>query len=134
VRTEGALAALESLRQELADLHSEVGKRRDAAYLRVFDRHNVTRWAVVSTPGDRWFSLEVDLGFSLDHFEEGTDDAEVQALLRRYVEGAAAYVNGGADELRTGRFGNRPLKIATTDGELVLRRSVLNTVKHFFRR
>src|SRR6185437_11521899 len=80
-KASGVAALLTSLRPDVNGVLSELGTRRDFAYLRLSASTEPDRWAVVSTPGDRWFALEVDGGFSVLHFEEDTADVDVETLL-----------------------------------------------------
>jgi hypothetical protein len=79
---------------------------------------------VVSTPGDRWFSLEIDGGFSSDHLEEETPDSEVMERLGVYVDLASDYVEKGAQVLSSSGLGRHSVRLTRTSGdEIVLRRS-----------
>ncbi len=57
------------------------------------DRAAYISW---SSRADRWFSLNIDGGYSVNHFEEDTPEAEVEALLKGYVEAAVAYVTASS--------------------------------------
>jgi hypothetical protein len=89
-----AMELLDSLRPAAIGLSSEIGYRGGAAFLRMWQSSRPGRWAVIWTPGDRWFSLEVDGGYALDHFEEDTPDEGARQLLSKYVDVALAYVLG----------------------------------------
>lgn len=102
----------------------ELGTRGDVAFLRLASGTAPLRWAVVSTPGDRWFSLEVDGGFSLDYFEEGTSDEDGRAILTRYVDYALQYVAGNAVHSRRGSLGIPELELVTERESVRLRRSL----------
>ena len=109
MRTAEAMAALTALPPGGTQASAELGTNGDAAYLRLESRETPGRWAVVSTPGDRWFSLEVDGGFCLDYFEEDTPDADAEALLARYVEYATQYLSGRGVGARRNFLGLREL-------------------------
>lgn len=70
MRTSEALAVLASMRPEVDNIEIELGQRGNTAYLQVSSRKDPTRWAAVWTPGDAWFSLDVDGDFSYNYFEE----------------------------------------------------------------
>lgn len=126
---EYAMAVLKSVRPESSEISSDFGQRGDAAYLRMWKVTQPERWAVVSSPGDRWFSLDVDGGFSLDYFEEDTPNDEVSRLLHRYVDLALQYLRDGATPYRTGKLGFPSLKMSTYEGAVVLRRSLVTNLK-----
>ena len=93
------------------------------------------REAVVSTPGDRWFSLEVKAGFSSDVFEEGLTDGEIADLLADYWEFALSYVINAGVRQRKSRFGFERLEIQRPDGEaLTLRKPFGRSLSRFGRR
>jgi hypothetical protein len=92
------------------------------------------RWAVVSSPGDRWFSLDVDGGFSLDHFEEDTPGEDVHQILSRYLELALRYLRDQPMPYPQGMLRLRVIKISTDDGDFVLRRSIVGELKSLFKR
>ncbi|WP_022878300.1 hypothetical protein [Microbacterium sp. B19] len=88
-----ALAALEELVGEYPDLESETGLSDGDAFVRLSAGE---RWAIVSTPGTRWFSVRVDTGHRarLDDATSTRDEAFM--LLRTYVAVGVAYVRGEA--------------------------------------
>jgi hypothetical protein len=124
MNTDAVEGLLASLRPQATDITCELGRRADAGYLRLFKPTEPERWAVVSSPGDRWLSLDVDGDFSLDHFAEGMTDDEMSRGLHRYVELALLYLRGEVRQERSGKLRLQVLKIETTEGEVVLRRSV----------
>jgi hypothetical protein len=128
LRTPAALDLLTSIRPDSSDISSEIGQRGDAAYLRICTTGEPDRWAVVSSPGDRWFSLEVDGGFSLDHFEEDTPDGDADRRLREYVDAAVQYLRTGAATRRTRIFGIPTLTISTEQGDVMLRKSLTGVI------
>jgi len=133
LRTEATLAFLEASRPGTAEASSEIGQRGDAAYLRMESTSDPERWAVVWSPGDRWFSLDVDGGFSLDHFEEDTPDSDVHRILQEYIEVGLRYLREGATPITSRRLGLPALKISTAQGDVVLRRSLVADLKSIFR-
>lgn len=92
-----ALAALDELVGEYPDLLSETGLSDGDAFVRLSAGE---RWAIVSTPGTRWFSVRVDTGHRarLDDATSTRDEAFM--LLRTYVAVGAAYARG--DVVRAG--------------------------------
>jgi hypothetical protein len=114
---------------------SERGIRDDVSVLRISkDRSSDGRWIVISTPGDRWFSVQTDGGFALNHFEEDTPDDFVADLLGRYVAIGIAYLNGGSYVSRPGRLGLRVLHVEVDGEAYELRRYIVSEIKSFFRR
>lgn len=101
---------------------ADAGINEGRAYLRIASDDG--RWAVVNTPGDGWFALDVEHGFSLDHFEEETAADDVIHLLEKYIRVAEAYVGGEAVEESTRRGYVRAIRVETIDGEFRLRRSL----------
>jgi len=97
VRMEWALSTMRNLTgNHQVSIEQSVGTKGYVAMLEVHGTGDNRRHAVVSTPGDMWFSLDVDGGFSLDHFEEETSRQDVRQLIERYYEIAIAYVMNGA--------------------------------------
>ena len=130
---EATLGVLRSL-APAADIHrSELGMRRDAAYLRIAVTEDDTRWAVLCSPGDRWVSLETEGGFSLDHFEEGISDADIRRILGDFMSLATAYLDGHHRIERRGRLGIPVLIVDSADGPAELRRSIAREIRDFFR-
>lgn len=128
VNTSDTLAYLGELRVELADLPTEIGTRGDAAFLKLWSSTESERWAVVSSPGDRWFSLEVNGGFSLDYFEEETEESDARSLIRRNVALAQEYVRG--DTQPTDRpWRPSVLSLNLADDEYQLHRSLSYEIK-----
>ncbi|MFK3676208.1 hypothetical protein ACI2IP_00670 [Microbacterium sp. NPDC090218] len=100
ITTLEALRLLESRAGDLENLHVETGVRDGAAYLRIASNE---RWSVVYTPGDRWFSVETDQGFSANHFEEDVSVSDVIEILDHQIAIACSYV-GGEYEMAKSRF------------------------------
>lgn len=133
MRTAGALAILTSLRPESDAISSELGERGDVAFMRMQSSTSPQRWALVSSPGDRWFSLDVDGGFCLAHGEEETSDQDVQRLLQEYVDLALHYLREGATPYKAGRWGFPAIQLSMPAGGVVLRRSLVTDLKSVFR-
>lgn len=110
------------LRVHHAGLTCDVTSEDGVSRLRLADAAS-GREAAVSTPGDRWFALDVDLGLSLNHFEEEVPDSEVEELLRDYVAAALAYVTDEG-KVEVDQAGARAVRIRVGDKHLELRRSV----------
>ncbi|MGN6239875.1 MAG: hypothetical protein ACTHNI_09025 [Cellulosimicrobium cellulans] len=119
--------------QDLEDLSVALGRRGDAAFLRLSDPSGEDCWAVVWSPGDRWFSIEIVGGYSLDHFEEETPDDEARHILDEYVGVALAYLRTRPVPTRRGR-GRPTLTVQTGSGAVVLRRSLQADLAGLFRR
>lgn len=131
-RLEEALEILHSLEPVDRALVCEAGTKRGRAYLRVSSDIE-QRWAVVNTPGDRWFALDVNGGFSLEQFVEGLDGAETRELLEAYVAWAQRYVLHGPSAVRTVM---RSRRIELSDGRdtVELRKSTIAEIRDVFRR
>jgi hypothetical protein len=90
-----ALATLEGVVAAHADLSPETGLSDGDAFVRLSAGE---RWAVVSTPGTRWFSVRVDSGHRVRLDDATSTRAEASMLLETYVAVGAAYVRGEAVE------------------------------------
>lgn len=88
-----ALTALEELVAEYADLSPATGLSDGEAFVRLSVGE---RWAIVSTPGTRWFSVRVDSGHRARLDDATSTRAEAAMLLRTYVAVGAASVRGEA--------------------------------------
>lgn len=88
-----ALSTLESVDVDYADLAPETGLSDGDAFVRLSAGQ---RWAIVSTPGTRWFSVRVDSGHRVRLDDATSTRAEAAMLLRTYVAAGAAYVRGEA--------------------------------------
>lgn len=88
-----ALAMLEVLVVAQADLAVTTELRDGAAWAR-FSRG--PRWAVVSTPGSRWFSVETDTGHRMQLIDASSSKDQSAHLLAVYVDVAEAYVRSEA--------------------------------------
>lgn len=109
----------------------EVGIRKDCAYLKI---DGDERWSVAWTPGDRWFSVDTDAGYSLNYFDEGAPDREVLGILRFHVDVAAAYVRGDY-VTKCSRILRVPeLHIIVEGGSAVLTMSLCASLRYALRR
>ena len=90
-----ALVTLEELVDAYADLSPETGMADGDAFVRLSAGE---RWAIVSTPGTRWFSVRVDSGHRVRLDDATSTRAEAAMLLETYVAVGAAYVRGEAVE------------------------------------
>jgi hypothetical protein len=133
MRTADALANLASLQPTDGDLSSELSQKGDIAYLRVSSGAPGARWAVVSSPGDRWFSLDVDGGFSLDHLEEETPDEDARHILERLVGLAVLYIVREPTPTKSRIFRVPFIELPTEDGAVLLRKSLAGVLKNLFR-
>lgn len=88
-----ALAMLEVLVVAQADLDVSTELRDGAAWAR-FSRG--PRWALVSTPGSRWFSVETDTGHRMQLVDASSSKDQSAQLLAVYVDVAEAYVRSEA--------------------------------------
>jgi hypothetical protein len=133
VEVSGVEVVLRALRPQHEGVDTDLGIRKGAAFLRMRRTAAPERWAVVWTPGDRWFALDVDGGFSLNRFDEEITDGELQQLLERYVDVGLAYVLGDMAPTSAGLFRARVLRGTTDDGHFDLTQSVAAAVKDAFR-
>jgi len=134
VRVKETLEFLRGLGSDADGLVVESGERDDEAWLKLVDPARQGRWAVVSTPGDRWFSVETDTGHSLDRFEEDASPDQVRSTLSHFVEVARTYVESETVPVASGWLGITVLSLATSQGEVSLRRSVSAEVRRLLRR
>ncbi|GEB44542.1 MULTISPECIES: hypothetical protein [Microbacterium] len=126
-----ALAMLEVLVVAQADLAVTTELRDGAAWAR-FSRGE--RWAVVSTPGSRWFSVETDTGHRLQIVDANTSKDQSAQLLAVHVDVAEAYVRGEAVPVRAGGLGGSVLAIDVNGRQVLLTQSVGRRVRGLFGR
>ena len=129
MRTNETLTLLDTLSPVEESILSCTFVENDAAYVRLRRSCDEGRWAMVSSPGDRWFSLDVNGGFSLNHFEEDTPEVEARAILERYVALAVIYLKKGGNVERSGFLRSPHLVLTTDDGAVTLQRSVTTNLK-----
>lgn len=106
-------------------LTSEVGIRDGKAYLKVSPDSDPSEYAVVWTPGDRWFSLDVAGGYSYDYFEEDTPDVDVVELLGKLAQAATAYIEGRRSTTLSRFFKIPTVRVETDSGPVELWRVAL---------
>ncbi|WP_295827552.1 hypothetical protein [uncultured Microbacterium sp.] len=126
-----ALAMLEVLVIAQADLDVTTELRNGAAWAR-FSRGG--RWAVVSTPGSRWFSVETDTGHRLQIVDANTSKDQSAQLLAVHVDVAEAYVRGEARPARAGGLGGSVLTVDVNGRQVLLTQSVGRRVRGLFGR
>jgi hypothetical protein len=135
VRSESLLAELGA---SITSLQVDVGTRgrrpHDYAYLRLKSPLNPDDWAELSTPGDRWFTLEVAGGFADNDFSEFNDDQEVRRILDAYLHAAISYLEGRRTVGKSRLFRTPFVVVETDDGPLKLQLSVNAEFKYVFRR
>lgn len=91
--------------------------------LRCWKAGAIKQWAAVSSPGDQWFSIEVDGGYSEEYFEEDTSDVDVVDRLGVYLA-AAAYVAGESEVRRSKGLHLAFLVVPTDFGTVELHKSL----------
>ena len=126
-----ALAMIEVLVISQADLDITTELRNGAAWAR-FSRGG--RWAVVSTPGSRWFSVETDTGHRLQIVDANTSKDQSAQLLAVHLDVAEAYVRGEAMPVRAGGLGGSVLTVDVNGRQVLLTQSVGRRVRGLFGR
>jgi len=126
-----ALAMLEVLVIAQGDLDVLTELRDGAARARL---SRGERWAVVSTPGSRWFSVETDTGHRLQIVDATSSKDESARLLALYVDIAEAYVRGDAIPVQGGVFSGTAVTVDVDGRSAVLRQSVGRRVRALFGR
>lgn len=128
-----ARVVMESIDVPIRGVSVETGFRGASAYLKIGSRVRASEFAVVSTPGDGWFSLDVGGGYSYDYFEEEISDADATRVINRLAHAAFAYTQGQVTT-RWSRILRIPtIVIGDDDGPLELSLSVPATIKHVLR-
>lgn len=115
MRTGGLVQALDALSRHRDDLRRTILVRDDVAALRL---ENGSRAAVIASPGDWYFSLDVDGGYVVFDLDREPSDVDVVAALRRSTSVALAYLDHGGVIDRPRRFG-RPVLHVGVGGERV---------------
>ncbi|WP_150952059.1 hypothetical protein [Microbacterium testaceum] len=126
-----ALAMLEVLVIAQADLDVTTELRDGAAWARL---SRGQRWAVVTTPGSRWFSVETDTGHRLQIVDANTSKDQSAQLLAVYVDVAEAYVRGDAEPGRAGGIGGSVLAVDVNGRQVLLTQSVGRRFRGLFGR
>ena len=122
---------LETLRPADSDITSKIGQRNDYPYLRLETR-SPARWAVVSSPGDRWVSLDLDKQFTTNYFDEGMPEEDAVKILSLYAAAATAYVHGDYG-VRTSRLFRAPVVVIEVgDVKVEVRRSLEGVLQNIF--
>ena len=83
------------------------------------------RTATVSTPGDWWFPVGVDGGFSTFELDREPSEDEIRVAMARYIAVARAYLESGGVEVRRGLFRRRELLVRVGDNEVPLMLPIL---------
>ncbi|MFT3876261.1 MAG: hypothetical protein QM708_07570 [Propioniciclava sp.] len=112
----------------------ECGQDGDVAWVRITPAANPGRWVVVSSPGNRWFSVGVEGGYSYDYVDEDLDREEVEGALDELLEISAEYISSGGSWSTEGWLKSPVLLVNTSQGVRVLRRDVLVNLRDFLRR
>lgn len=84
---------------------------------------------VIVSPGDRWISLEVDGGFSSDHFEEAIDEGDFRGVFEHHPQLAQSYLRSGGRLVRGRVRGFETLIVPFGPNEEALRRSLASSVR-----
>lgn len=125
-----ARALLESLSRDDTDVREIVKIRDGVASLHIT---SVERQCVIKTPGERWFALDTELGYSHTIFDEDASDEDVAAAVALLVEAGRAYVRGEYEVSRSRVLGTPEVSVTTRSGPMLLTLSVADTVRHLFR-
>lgn len=125
-----ALAMLEVLALAQADLEVTTELRDGAAWAR-FARGG--RWALVSTPGSRWFSVETDTGHRTQLVDASSSKDQSARLLAVYVDVAEAYVRGEAVPAPARGWGGSVVSVDVDGREVLLRMPLTRRVRGMFR-
>jgi hypothetical protein len=137
VNVASALTLLRELAGSIRTADIEIGSSRlpphDYAFMKMSSPTNPDSFAIVSTPGDRWFTLEVSGGFAHNEFSEFNDDQEVRQILERYVRGGLTYLAGGGSNAVSRVFRIPYVTVPTEEGQLRLGLSVPAELRHLFR-
>lgn len=121
-----ALAMLDVLAVAHGDLEVETGISDGSAWAR-FGRG--ARWAVVSTPGSRWFSVEVDTRHRTQLVDETSSKDESARLLAVYVDIAAAYVRSDVRPVRARALGGSTLTVDVDGHDVVMTQSLRDRLR-----
>ncbi|WP_415297624.1 hypothetical protein [Cellulosimicrobium sp. SJTW-1] len=134
MNTSDAIRELALFEGEFGDLSRDLGQKGDAAYLLVRDPQQPGRWAAIATPGDRWVSLEVAGGYSIDQFEQDVTDEDMRRTIKKYVQVALAYFRDSPAPARARLTGRSSLRVETESGDVVLRKSLADDLRDLLRR
>lgn len=109
--------------------NSDVEVRDDAVGLVMTATGRPRRKVVIVSPGDRWISLEVDGGFSLDHFEEAMDERDFRGVFEHHLQLADSYLRSGGRLVRGRVRGFDTLNVSVGSKEEALRRSLNRSLR-----
>jgi hypothetical protein len=123
---------LASIKIQRPGMRSEVGTRDSTVYLRYSTDSEPEDFAVVLTPGDRWYELSVGGGFSTLRFDEGTPDDEVMRILASFAKAAIAYIEGHRTVVRSRILKLPSLRVEFGEESLDLGLSLADAVKWLF--
>jgi hypothetical protein len=126
-----ALAMLEVLCVAQADLSVSTTLRDGAAWARL---SRDDRWALVSTPGSRWFSVETDTGHRLQLIDATSSKDQSAQLLAAYVDIAEAYVRGEARPAGRGGLRGSTLSVDVDGRQVLLTQSLTRRLRGIFGR
>ncbi|MCJ1709333.1 hypothetical protein [Microbacterium sp. VKM Ac-2923] len=121
-----ALAMLEVLCLAQADLSVTTSLRDGAAWARLARGE---RWALVSTPGSRWFSVETDTGHRLQLVDADSSKDQSAQLLAAYVDIADAYVRGTAQPLRARALGGSTIALDVNGRQVILAQPLVRRLR-----
>lgn len=105
----------------------------DYAYLRLTSPTDPGHYAVVSTPGDGWFQIEVTGGFNTGQTSDLTDDRYVREILESLVRAASAYLGGRWSTGKSMLFRVPFVIVQTEERTLKLGLSIRETFKYVFK-
>lgn len=105
-------AAAEGL---LAEVGTAGRAPHDYAYLKLTTPSDTERYAIVSTPGNRWFELEVTGGYNTGRTDDLASDETVREYVEQFLRAAIAYLNGRSSIRKSGIF-RVPILTIETDG------------------
>lgn len=125
-----AAGIFRALRKEGTAAAEEVGVRDGNAYLRVSGNG---RWAVAFTPGERWFAVETDLGYSWNRFDEDLSLSDISNTIAFSVDVARAYVDGRYEKKISRIFRIPELIVSAEEGVAFLTRSTRDAISQILR-
>jgi hypothetical protein len=133
VETAKVEALLASYTSAPPHIESETGTRDGYAYRKFWRHDSKHNFAVVWSPGDRWFSLDIQGGYSNTHFEEGASDDQVLQRVEALMGLALSYLEGSFEVSRS-RFLRLPrVNIAAGQHRMELTLSLSSALKYLLR-
>lgn len=133
MNAESAAEVLKSFSPEDEESTITVEVVDGVASMRLTSRSHSERWAVVNTPGDRWFGLGVDGDYALMRLEEDAPHEAVSETLGEYVAIAGAYLHSGGRAVRVGPFRWPAIVVSVDDRQVTIRRTFLAEVRRKLR-